>query len=104
MVATEFQQDASNFSLRRPLLAFSPPLGGGRPPVQRYSYSSYWWRLQNSSTHFSPHEEPLGSSNHSEKVSIEMSLCPGTGPQSSVAGYPEDHKGTETLMCWAKVD
>lgn len=71
VVAMEFQQDVNNFSLRRPLLAFSPPLGGGRPLVLRYSYSSYWWRLQNSSAHFSPHEEPFGSSNHSGKVSIE---------------------------------
>lgn len=93
MVATEFQQDVSKFSLRRPLLASSPPLGGGRL-VQRYSYSSYWWRLQNSPAHFSPHKEPLGSSSHPGNVSFELSLCAGTSPQPSAAGYPEDHKGT----------
>lgn len=93
----EFQQDVNNFSLRRPLLAFSPPLGGGRPLVRRYSYRSYWWRLQNSSAHFSPHEEPLVPAT----IQGRSLLSPGSSPQSS---YPEDHKGTERLMRWAKLD
>lgn len=41
---------------------------------QRYSYSSYWWRLQTCSAHFSAHQGSLGSNPYPVEVSLSH-LC-----------------------------
>lgn len=48
---------------------------------QRYSYSSYWWRLQTCSAHFSAHQESLGSNPYPVEVSLRH-LCAQTSVPS----------------------
>lgn len=85
---------------RGPLLGFSPHATAGDGLGQRYSYSSYWWRLQTCSAHFSAHQGSLGSNPYPVEVSLSH-LCAQTSvpsPQQPVT--PKITKGpgeTDTL-------
>lgn len=66
---------------RGPLLGFSPHAPAGDGLGQRYSYSSYWWRLQTCSAHFSAHQGSLSSNPYPVEVSLSH-LCAQTSVPS----------------------